>query len=186
MGAYPIETPQLKQLVNVKTNIGGWFFDCYLRLDHVSKLKITDHPVQTGANVSDHAYLEPRELTIEIVMSDTKQSLCVGQFGNSWSRSVDACNVLRDIQANRVPVSILTRLGRYNNMMLQSLSIPDDYTTKYALKTTATFKELIVAQVKTVKLSAKPQVTQSTQTGTPEVVKPRESILYQMSQYVGG
>lgn len=178
--------PELKDLIYVKTNIGGWFFDAYLSLAHVSNLKITDHPVQTGANISDHAYLEPRELTIELAMSDTASSIVDGQFSGSWSRSVKAYEVLRELQAQRIPMQVLTRLGLYKNMMITALSVPDDYKTLYGLRASVTMKEVLVATTKTVKISARPQITGSTNRGQPEPVAPNESVLFQLLEKRGG
>jgi hypothetical protein len=171
--------PELKDLVYVKTNIGGWFFDAYLSLAHVSNLKITEHPVQTGANISDHAYLEPRELTIEVGMSDIAKDIVDGQFSGSWSRSVKAYEKLRDLQSQRIPMQVLTRLGLYKNMMITALSVPDDYKTLYGLRASVTMKEVLVATTKTVKISARPQTTNSTNRGQSESIKTDESILYQ-------
>ena len=178
--------PELKDLIYVKTNIGGWFFDAYLTLAHVSNLRITEHPVQTGASISDHAYLEPRELTIELAMSDTASSVVSGQFSWGWSRSVKAYQVLQELQAQRVPMQVLTRLGLYKNMLITALSVPDDYKTLYGLRASVTMKEVLVATTKTVKISARPQTTNSTNRGQPEPAEPNESILYQLFGKKGG
>lgn len=36
----------IKSYVYAKTNIGGWFFDAYLKITHTSTLTLTDQPVQ--------------------------------------------------------------------------------------------------------------------------------------------
>lgn len=178
--------PEIKDLVYVKTNIGSWFFDAYLSIAHVSNLKITEHPVQTGANISDHAYLEPKELTIEVGMSDVAKDIIDGQFSGSWSRSVKAYEKLRELQSQRIPVDVLTRLGLYKNMMITALSVPDDYKTLYGLRASVTMKEILVATTRTVKISARPQTTDSTNRGQPEPVEPNESILFQLFGKKGG
>ena len=38
------------ELIYVKTNIAGYFFDAFLDMEHTSEMKITSHPVQQGAN----------------------------------------------------------------------------------------------------------------------------------------
>lgn len=174
--------PTANDLILIKTNVGGWFFDAFLRLDHTSKLTITTHPVQTGANISDHAYLEPKELTIEIGMSDTAKSLADNQFEGGWSRSVKAYEILRSLQASRIPMQVLTRLGVYQNMLIETITVPDDYRTLYGLRATITMKEILVATVQTVKISSNPHITDSTNRGDLNAVpvKPNESILYQL------
>jgi hypothetical protein len=170
----------IQKLIYLKTNIAGYFFDAFLRVDHISKLNITEHPVETGANVSDHAFVEPQELTIEIGMSDVSKSLVAGQFNTGKSRSVTAYKLLKELQGQRIPLQIYTRLGVYKNMLIETISAPDDYKTRYSLNVTVTFKEVIMAQTKTVKISARSQVTDSTNKGNVQPVEANKSILAQL------
>jgi hypothetical protein len=169
----------IKDLIFCKTNVGGWFFDAYIRMNHTSRLVITEHPVQMGAALTDHAYLKPRELSIEVGMSDVATSFVPGQFSGGYSRSVTAFQVLKDLQSLRVPIQVHTRLGLYQNMLIEVLSAPDDHMTLYGLRCTVNFREILVAQVRTVKISARPQVTDNSKRGSPEPVQPNQSILKQ-------
>jgi hypothetical protein len=171
-------SPEIKDLVYVKTNIGGWFFDAFLNLEHISRLRITEHPVQTGANISDHSFLEPKELNIEVGMSDAATSLVSNQFVGSWSRSVKAYEILRELQAQRIPMQVLTRLGLYRNMMIETLSVPDNYKTLYGLRATVAMREVLVAETRVVRVSSRPQITNSTNRGNVEPVEDK-SLLYQ-------
>jgi hypothetical protein len=175
----PNKLPQNKSLIYAKTNVAGYFFDAFLRVDHTSKLNITEHPVETGANISDHAFIEPAELIIEIGMSDTAKSIVKGQFTGKHSRSVTAYQILKELQAQRIPLQIHTRLSDYKNMLVETISVSDDYTTLYALKATVTFREVIIASTKTVKISARPNTTDSTNRGNVEPEDPNQSVMYQ-------
>ena len=53
-----------------KTSIGGLVFDAVLKTDHTSKVTATSHPVESGANISDHAFVEPAEISLEVGVSD--------------------------------------------------------------------------------------------------------------------
>ncbi|WPS86461.1 hypothetical protein SMD22_18385 [Brevibacillus halotolerans] len=170
----------IASLVYLKTNIGGWFFDAFLRSTHTSRLNITQHPVQTGAALTDHAYLQPKELTMEVGMSDVGEGLIPGQFTGSWSRSVHAFKVLQELQALRVPLQVHTRLGLYQNMLIEELTAPDDFTTLSGLRCTVTMREIIVGQVRTVKISSKPAVTDRATRGKQEPVNKNQSALVQM------
>jgi hypothetical protein len=147
------------------TQIGDYVFDAYFNIQHDTNLTITESPVQTGANISDHAFMEPKTLTFEIGMSDVMQSIIVGQFSDSQSRSVNAYNTLRTLQEQRIPCQVTTRLGVYENMLIETISAPDDNTTFYGLRATVTMKEILVVAVTTVQISARPQVSQSTNNG---------------------
>jgi hypothetical protein len=181
-----LSAPEIKDLVFAKTNIGGWFFDAFLKMTHTSRLTITDQPVQTGAALTDHAYLQPKELTIEIGMSDVAKSFVPGQFSDGWSRSVTAYQVLRELQSMRVPIQVCTRLGLYQNMLIEVLSVPDDFTTYMGLRATVTFREILVAQVSTVQISSRPEVTNNSNRGKPEPITPNQSILNQMTKLFQG
>lgn len=184
MALYPVlpyKLPEMQRLIWLKTNVAGYFFDAFFRVDHTRKLNITEHPVETGANVSDHAFLEPAELIIEFGMSDTAKSMVKGQFSEGKSRSVTAYKLLCELQAQRIPLQIHTRLANYKNMMIETISAPDDYKTQYALKVTVTFKEIFIATTKTIKISARAQTTDSTNRGAVEPVEPNQSILKQIA-----
>lgn len=176
----PYQLPELSQLIFVKTNIGGWFFDAFLNVNHTSTLRITDHPVQSGAAITDHAYMEPQELTFEIGMSDVAQSLVDGQFTTGWSRSVTAYQVLKELQKSRVPMQVNTRLGVYQNMIIESITAPDNYETLYGLKCTVKMREIFIVEVATVTVSERPQVTGKTNSGDVQTVEPNQSILKQI------
>ena len=60
---------------------------------------------------------------------------------------------------------IETRLGTYNNMLIEELSAPDDLKTLHALRCTVRLKEAIVANVSENKVSARPAATPATQGG---------------------
>jgi hypothetical protein len=181
-----LSDPSIKDLIYVKTNIGGWFFDAFLKMEHTSRLTITDHPVQTGASIADHAFLQPRELSMDVAMSNVGQSLVPGQFDGGYSRSVQAFYVLKELQQMRVPIQVHTRLGLYQNMLIEVLTAPDDVTTLDGLRCTVTLREIIVAQVTTVKISARPLVTDSSNRGVVEPAEPPQSIVVELRKRLLG
>ncbi len=156
------------ELIRCKTNIGGVFFDGFFDIEHKSDLRITSHPVQMGASISDHAFLEPVELTMTVKMSDCNEDIIQGQFTqegdeNAWlyKRGCTAFQVLQDLQRIRIPLSVHTRLRHYENMLIKSVVAPDDYDRLYGMEATVTLQEIIVAQAETVavKVSKREQTT---------------------------
>ena len=51
-----------------KTNIGGYFFDGFMQVDHNIELQTTENPVETGASIVDHAYVKPAEVVMRVMM----------------------------------------------------------------------------------------------------------------------
>lgn len=152
-------------------------FDALFSTEHQSSLTITEHPVQTGANISDHVYMDPQILTFEIGMSDVMKSSIPGQFSDNASRSVSAYLKLRQLQTQGLPITVVTRLGTYKNMMVENITAPEDNKTTFALRATVTLKEIFVVNVTTVKISERPQKSQETNEGEQKVQKVDESIL---------
>lgn len=124
---------------------GKFYFDGVFSVEHTSSVTVTEHPVQVGAPISDHAYQEPHEVSLEIGMSDA-------MTGVGSDHSVNAYNTLRAIMAKREPVKLVTRLWTYPNMVMTSLSAPDDKATMYGLKATVTFQSVEIVSVSTVQV----------------------------------
>ena len=172
-------------------SIGGAYFDGIMRTEHSSRVKATQHPTQTGVTFTDHAFIEPAGLTIEIMMSDCHSSAFTpsGDFladiqnavkiikpytnlatlntyaAKGEGRSAAAWLLLKTMQLSRMPLVVDTRLGTYNNMLIEELSAPDDLKTLHALRCTVRLKEVIVANVSETKVSARPTATPPTQGG---------------------
>ncbi len=166
-GGYPQDQAQL---IYLRTSISeqgsyGYFFDAVIKEEHVSTLKITEHPVQTGANIADHAYLMPGRITMEIGMSDVMDTLVQGQFSDYKSKSVSAYQTLKRLQADRSRLQIVTRLNTYQDMLLEVLSAPDSHETLYGLKATAVFKEVITVSVSVMRVSKRSQAAGKTSKG---------------------
>ena len=180
-----------EQLVYIQSNIGGLFFDAIMSCNTQESLTITSHPVQSGANISDHAFRNPTKISMEIMMSDVMAQRVPGQFTNgaglrgvilnmagaNGSKSVSAYQRLVELQRMRMPFSVKTRLGYYNNMLIESIDVPDDVNTLYGLRCTVNMTEILVAQVATEKVSARPwNTSKGTNNGSVEPQKTPESI----------
>lgn len=162
----------------IDTSLGKFIFDAYLNINHESSLTITSHPIQDGANVSDHAYMEPLEVTFEIGMSDVMSDISgFDSFIGDNSRSVSAYKTLKKLQEERLPIKIVSRLWTYENMLIENISAPEDKTTTYGLKATVSLKQILVANVTTVKISERPQKSEETNEGAQKAQEADESIL---------
>lgn len=154
---------------------GRFVFDAVFSTEHRLNITTTQHPVQQGASISDHAYIEPDEVSIEIGMTDA--AITAGES----SHSVNAYNQLRAIAEERQPVTLVTRLHTYTNMVITSLSAPDDNTTMNALKASIYFQKINIVSVATMKVqqtvsgSQTTQSTGSTQSSSSGGKKPNTS-----------
>ncbi len=149
-----------------------YVFDAAIRAHHEQQAVVTLNPVQTGAAISDHAYVIPPRLTVEIAMSDSMQSYTLGQWSDGASRSVSAYNKLLTLQQRRLPVSVATRLRAYDNMMITSVQAEEVVQTRNALKALVTFTQILTASIEVTgstinypENSALPQTTGETIVG---------------------
>lgn len=155
--------PQLNYIVDNKGN--AYFFDAILRVEHNTSLRITTHPLQNGASISDHAYQLPARVTMEIGMSDAMQSYISGFWGGTEDlpKSVNAYQTLKALQKLRVPLTVTTRLDVYSNMLIQNMTSPDDHRTLHGLRAFCTFEQILVATVNTKTISTNAQVKDTTE-----------------------
>jgi hypothetical protein len=166
---------------NVSFQPTNYFFDAILRVDHFQELTATRHPVQNGAPIVDHAYLQPARVVLEIGMSDALAVYSGGQFfsnpfsGNP-SKSVSAYQALITLQELRIPLQLTTRLNTYQNMLIESIRSPDDLKTRYGLRATITFIQILTATVVTNNQSARPNASQQTNPGTTQPTAVPQSI----------
>lgn len=171
--------------VVVSTKVDGYIFDAYIKTEHSRTVKLTENPVQGGAAVVDHSYNEPNKLTMQIAMTDSAVAIG-GRFSGGEGRSVNAYKTLVRIMTAREPITVTTRLGSYKNMVIVQMTASETRETMHALDCTITLQEIITASVSIVKVSSAPQVTGSTNRGTPQVEEPNQSALSLLSNLIFG
>jgi hypothetical protein len=140
---------------------------------HSDVLVITEHPVEQGAAISDHAYKRPAELTIRAGWSEAGQFVnptglqqlplalpaMIPQFG-APNYLNDLYNDLLVLQANRQMVSIITGKRSYASMLLHALQVHTDEKTETTLLVTASFRQVLIVQTQVIPV---PQMSQMAQ-----------------------
>lgn len=174
--AAPATTTVTRQLTYV--------FDAVLSLEHSQRLEKTRHPVQTGADISSHAYLMPARVTLTIGMSDAMQSYATaGNGAQPWtgnpSKSVSAYQVLIALQATRQPLTLVTRLRTYTNMLITEITPQEDNRTIAGLRARVELEQIFTASISSAPISARPQDTQSTGLGGVTTQSPSGATLSQ-------
>lgn len=142
----------------------GWFFDAFIRESHTGTVRITDHPVQDGTNISDHAYNLPDKLTIEIFVSDVMDSIILDQFSSPETKAINAYQVLRKLKEQRQPLCVRTKMNYYKDMLIESMTTNDDSKTTKSMRCTVMLRQIIMAQVsQETAQSSKPYVSPASQ-----------------------
>ena len=140
---------------------------------------VTDHPVEAGAQISDHAYYRPAELTMHCGWSNSSSfslqsaasSLFSGGGISSFASTIFGQNPpvsgggmtvsdfvsgiysqLLALQQSLVPFTVVTSIRQYTNMMMTLLTVTRDKKTSQALMVTATMRQVIIVSTSTATL----------------------------------
>lgn len=156
----------------------SYVFDAVFRVLHRRTVHKTSHPVLTGANISDHVYIEPSRVTLEVGMSDAMSSFANGIWVGASTKSISAWQILKNLQINKTLLTLTTRLDTYSNMVIMECNAPDENKTKFALRATIVLEELLSASVaSTTTSSARPHSSGATPGGTLNSTAPNSSQL---------
>lgn len=127
--------------------INGFEIDAALTENHSYSSDVTEHPVEKGADITDHVRAKPPTITIEGIVSDTPVGDLATRRSTTTLPSDDAIQLLRKIHTARAPISIETSKGVYKNVVMEMLAIPVDAETGAALRFRATFRQIEIVEV---------------------------------------
>lgn len=135
----------------------------------LDELVITDHPVERGAPISDHAFKRPAELILKCGWSNSA-STTLGGFavpglsrglrsvlGGNGDRVSAVYAELLALQESREPFTISTGKREYKNMLMQSLALTTDQESEDALMVVARFREVNIVETKTTSVAPREQ-----------------------------
>lgn len=129
-------------------------------------LVITEHPVEQGATISDHAYKRPEEVTVRMWFIPQQSD-----SDPDYVRTV--YNQLVALQNSRKPFDLYTGKRVYANMLVSTLVVETSQETEYALKAEVAFHHVILVKTQTAaapKDQAAPDRTSgTTNTGTNQL-----------------
>lgn len=151
------------------------YCDAAINEGHEVVNEVTTHPVEFGANISDHGIVQPRQflLTGRISPLDThgRADLLTG----ATRRGAVAWGLMRDAARNSTPLTIETNLELYEGFILTRLRTGQDARNSLGLAFEATFQEVLIVQTKTAQSPASaagPTNEQFSETVDAGVVQP--------------
>ncbi|MGJ0625767.1 phage baseplate protein [Xenorhabdus bovienii] len=135
---------------------------------HMDSTEITEHPVQRGASISDHAYDKPSEVTMEIGFAgggslidgfDTsKIKLFDLDTGATLGKSPkEVYEQLLKLKASKEPFDVTTGKRQYKNMLIRAIEVTTDKTSENVLMVTLTLREVIIVETKEETVTAPPE-----------------------------
>lgn len=162
---YSIQTSGTTVNSSGDTGTIAYVFDAVLVAAHRQEVVVTKYPVQTGANIAYHSYIQPSQVVLEIGMSDAMDTFTAGVWEGAATKSASAFQVLSTLKNSRQPLTLATRLFTYNNMVITSITAEETSKTISSLRARITFEEIFVANGGTSTTSARDQDTQYTPQG---------------------
>jgi hypothetical protein len=159
-------------------------FDAIKRAQHRQTAIATQHPLQTGFNISDHVVMQPASLVLEVSMSDAIASFTAAGYTPMWSnnpsKSVSAYQQMEALMVNRQLMTINTRLDTYENMVLVEIASEETHRTYFGgLVMVLTFQQVFIADVSLAYPSAREQVSGETEKGAVQPLPPSKPIVDQ-------
>ena len=196
--------------IRSRKSISGIELDAVLEESHSHSVRLTKNPVEFGADITDHAVIEPSKLTIIGVVSDSPlYDLQLGplidssaSFGTTTddnvTRSSAAYNAMLDLMRLREPVTVQTNLKLYENFVIVNVSTSQDKDSVNVVELHIELEEVIITTSETVTLtadqlakgSARNQAITEQNGGRQESKKPAEnaekSILKSIVDFIKG
>jgi hypothetical protein len=169
---------------NAASSTTMFVFDGMKLADHDQSCIPTQHPLQAGYNIADHAVLQPARLVLEVLMSDAIAAYSTGMWTGNPSKSISAFQQMQTLMQNRALLTISTRLQTYNNMLLVNVKSQDSqrhYSGQLSM--ILTFQQIFIGTIAIQSNSAREQTTGSTEQGTVNGQTPDATTL---AQHVSG
>lgn len=138
-----LSQPLQSILIRPKRMIGDIKVQVVVNEQTTDTLTITKQPVQQGAAVTDHAYMEPTQFSHTIYFSAAGfENLLSG--GNGLSQIYQQ---LLQLQSSAVPFDVVTPKRIYHNMLLSSLAMTTDKNTENTLAIHASYQQVIFVPI---------------------------------------
>lgn len=158
---------------------------------HSDTLEITEHPVEVGAAIADHAYKKPSEVVMEVGFSgggsllDFASNLTgTSLLGMSPQQTYQE---ILNLQASRIPFDVVTGKRLYSNMLIRALEVTTDKTTENVLSAVITLREVLISQTQQISVADKTNMKDGASTsavlntGTKSTKPPNKSLLQSLS-----
>ena len=135
---------------------------------HDDDLVITQHPVEQGAIISDHAYKLPPEVRIRCGWSNSRPSYSDDMLvSGSPTYAEEVYEQIIKLQMLREPFVVYTAKRYYEDMLVASVRVNTNPSSEYALLADITLRQVLLVSTKLSLTNASamrsPETTKATQ-----------------------
>ena len=124
---------------------------------HSDELTVTTHPVDTGAQISDHAYKQPATVVCSFGWSNSSRllnSVLDGSIFRGLESANDVYKRLLKMQEERQQLKLSTGKRVYDNVIITKIQTTTTVDTENAAIIEVTFQEILLATTRTVALAS--------------------------------
>ena len=125
-------------------SVAGIEFPAMLDETQTYTSSIPDYPVETGFTVSDSIIIQPMELPLTLLLSDTPLT-----WRGRVRSMAEAESMLKELYFSKTPFSVTTPSGTFDNMGITSMSIKRSTETGYNKEVSLSLKQIPVTESKT-------------------------------------
>ncbi len=141
-------------------------------------VEITENPVQSGADLTDHAFVKPSEVSLQVVLYPTEEETLQDLYSN-----------IIELLRARIPISVSTGKRFYENLLLKEVEQVTDETSENVLALNLVFREIILAPineivVKSAKEDGRGKAVQRGQISARKADENEVSILKKLSSLI--
>lgn len=135
---------------------------------HTDKLTITEHPVEVGAPVADHAYMLPAEVVMEVgfagggALLDFAADLTATNLLSLSPKEI--YQQLRNLQKNFTLFNVVTGKRIYKDMLLKGIEVNTSVDTENVLSATLTLRQIVFSRTKSIVVADKAEMTEGVST----------------------
>lgn len=127
-----------------RRSIGGIYAQITVDEQHTDEVQITDHPVEAGAPISDHAFARPQQVAITAGWSKATAFDLSAESG--------VYGLLLALQTSFMPFDIYTGKRHYKNMLIERLAVTTDQHNEFTLLAQIVCRQVIIVNTQTTKV----------------------------------
>ena len=136
-----------------QVQIGEVSVDASISESHSIEGEITSHPVESGSDITDHYRVNPREISLEAVVTSTPiatgypAQTAINSVKSIIAKDDPVMNAWQEVERyfeKRIIITINTSLKKYKNMILTSFNVTRNSAKGQSLHFSLTAREIRV------------------------------------------
>ena len=141
MGPGAANTPESERGTGSNLKLSIIEFDAVVSEAHNMTADVTMHPVENGSNITDHIREQPKEITLNGIVSGHPIKF-LASLRVQQDPVKDAYQTIRDIMEKSLLVDVVTTLTTYESMAVTSVSISRDAANGNILNASLSLREV--------------------------------------------